>query len=387
MAGPGRVVFVHGAPVGVGGLGVEAGHSLHALAHGAREVHAIGPGPAPGFVAPDNVTWHVAPAGWGDVLRRSPARRAAGLTQRVIDSHLGQFAATRARALKPDLCYAFTQVALETLEWARDNAIAGVLENANGHIRGFRDVYVSETRKWCGGTYLGHPTPAMVKRVEREYAAATTIRVSSGWAQRSMAANGVPADRVVAVPQPLELVKYFPARGDRRPADPFRICFVGALDLRKGFGYLLRAARTVTAPVAITFVGGTGDRCSRQVLERERQGLQVDVAPGDPHAALARADLFVLPTLEDGWSFALIEAMASGVPVVTTSSAGAAEWVRHGVTGWIVEPASEQALAAAINQAIARRDDLPSMGNAARADVEARVSTCRMQLASWVASL
>lgn len=387
MAGSRRVAFVHGVPVGVGGLGVEAAHSLRALADGAREVHAIGPGAAPGFVAPPNVTWHVAPSGWGHVIQRSPARRAAGLLQRMIDGHIGRFAAARAQTLAPDLCYAFSQVALETLEWARANGVAGVLENANGHMRGFRDVYVSETARWCGGTYLGHPTGAMVERAEREYATATTVRVSSEWAHRSMVAHGVPPDRVVALPQPLDLVKYSPRRRETPRSGAFRLCYVGALDLRKGFGYLLQAARKTTAPVAITLVGGTGDRCSKRVLDRERQGLQVDVAPGDPRDALSGADLFVLPTLEDGWAFALIEAMASGVPVVTTSSAGAAQWVRHGQTGWVVEPRSASALATAINEAIARRKDLPAMGAAARADVEARVSECHTQVAAWVAGL
>ena len=90
-------------------------------------------------------------------------------------------------------------------------------------------------------------------------------------------------------------------------------------------------------------VGATGTRCCRRLLEQERQGLAVCVRPGDPRPTLARADLFVLPTLEDGSPFATAEAMACGVPVVTTDCNGGAEWLTPGRSGWIVPPRSASA--------------------------------------------
>jgi glycosyltransferase involved in cell wall biosynthesis len=132
-------------------------------------------------------------------------------------------------------------------------------------------------------------------------------------------------------------------------------------------------------------VGATGDRCSKQLLATERIGLDVVDAPGDPINALQQSELFVLPTLEDGSPFAVAEAMASGRPVITTSSTGAAEWIRRGETGWVIPARSVEGLAEAMRDAYARRDHLRLMGGEARCDTERRAGpSCDVAVAEWV---
>jgi glycosyltransferase involved in cell wall biosynthesis len=227
----------------------------------------------------------------------------------------------------------------------------------------------------------------MVKRVEREYALATHVRVSSAWTRASLGANGVPDARMTVLQQPVDLHRFPAAAREVRTDGPLRVCFVGSLDLRKGFVYLLQAARNLKGALQVELVGATGDRCCRTLLDRERLGLDVDVRPGDPRPALARADVFVLPTLEDGSPFAVAEAMATALPVVTTASTGAAEWVRHSQSGWIVEPGSSDALTTALEAARARRDMLPAMGHQARVDTERRVAGCTESVVEWLRSL
>ena len=379
-----RYALVYGVPVGVGGLGVQVGNALRALALGAREVHAIGPGPAPHWAAPRNVVWHATPRSWTPLLRWTPLRRRHGLQQQLSDRRIGEFARKCIERLHPDLCYAFTQVALESLQWADASGVPSVLESPNGHIRSFRQVYLDEARRWCHGRYLGHPTAHTVRRVESEYRLAARVRVSSGWARASLAEGGVPAARISVLQQPVDLRRYAPATPRPSSAGPLRLCFVGSLDLRKGFVYLLRAARLLNGDVSVELVGGTGDRCCRRLLDRERTGVDVRVAPGDPRPALARADLFVLPTLEDGSPFAVAEAMASGLPVITTTATGAAEWIEPDRSGWLAPPASEQALANALAGAGRCRASLTDMGAAARADTERRVAGCDERLTEWV---
>src|SRR5438045_4147953 len=204
-----RYAFVYGTTLGIGGLGVQAGNALRALARGGSEVHAIGPGHAAGWNATANVVWHATPRLWTP-FRYRPLRRHAGLAQHIVDRHAGSFAARCLDRVRPDLCYAFTQVALESLAWASAHDVPAVLESPNGHIRSFRDVYVRETRRWCDDRYLGHPTDRMVQRVEQEYALASHVRVSSEWARRSLVAGGV-ADGIVTVrQQPVDLDRYAP---------------------------------------------------------------------------------------------------------------------------------------------------------------------------------
>jgi glycosyltransferase involved in cell wall biosynthesis len=383
-----RYAFVYGVTLGVGGLGVQAGNALRALALDNAEVHAIGPGYSRDWVPPRGVVWHTSPASWSRAFRFRLVRRYAGGAQYVSDQAIARFARHKLDQVRPNLCYAFTQVGLEALEWARARGIPGILESPNGHIRAFRDVYVRETRRWCAGRYRGHPTNRMVERVEREYAVASNIRVSSEWTRQSLVKGGV-ADRLIKVlQQSVDLDRFSSlAPGTSGQNGPLRVCFVGSLDLRKGFLYLIRAIRRLGAAAALELVGATGDRCCRRLLERESCGLPIVVSPGNPRLALARAEVFVLPTLEDGSPFAAAEAMASGLPVVTTMSTGAAEWIQPGRSGWVVQPASEESISRALEEALSRRRDLPQMGRLAREDTERRIRISDEALLSWVQSL
>jgi len=380
-----RIAFVYGTTLGAGGLGVQAGNALRALAASGAAVDAIGPGHVPGWTAPAGVTWHSIPRPPLRLLSLRPLRTFAGLHQQFGDRHVGARAARVVAQVRPDLCYAFSQVALETLTWAAQHAVPAVLESPNGHIAAFRQVYLDETARWCGGSHLGHPTAAMVTRVEQEYALAPHIRVSSAWSRTSIAQGGVDATRISVFQQPVDLDHF--ALPPRQPSSgPLRVCFVGSLDPRKGFVYLLQAAQR-HGTVAVDLIGGTGDRCSAGLLARFRDGVAVQVTAGDPRPALARADLFVLPTLEDGSPFAVAEAMAASLPVVTTSATGAAEWIRHGETGWVVAPRSVDEIVNTFVLAKARRAELPAMGRAARADTEARVRGADAPFINWIGQL
>jgi glycosyltransferase involved in cell wall biosynthesis len=258
------------------------------------------------------------------------------------------------------------------LRWARAAGVPTVLDSPNGHLRNFRDVYCRESRTWCGTPYRGHPSEAMVERVEEEYRLADRIRVSSAWAKASLIAGGVERDKVDVVPQPIDLVKYRPMPQSERAYGPLRVCFVGSLDLRKGFAYLLRAVRQFgPADVELRLAGATGDRDCRRLLAREGTGLAVDAMPGDPRPAFQWADLLVLPSLEDGFGFVVAEAMACGLPVIVTDCCGAAELVEPGVTGWIVPAGDIEALVGALASAWGMRAELGAMGRHARAAIEA----------------
>jgi glycosyltransferase involved in cell wall biosynthesis len=380
--------LVYGAQAGVGGLGLQAATAAVGLGFGGPVI-ALGPGRVdtwPLRTAPTTVRWETAPAysiSW--LTRKLHRHLCPGRLACDCDAHLGRWAARRLEALQPLRVYAFTQVGCESLIWAQKRGIPTTLDNPNGHIRGFAQAYRMEWAKWVGGVYRGHPTDAMIERVEREYELADRIRVSSTWAKRSMVEHGVPAAKISVIPQPIDLDRFRPS-WEKIPSNrPLRVVFVGSLDMRKGFVYLLRAVRKIGANrVTIELVGGTGERGSKQLLAAERIGLNVVVAPGDPVAAYHRADVFVMPSLEDGFGFVVAEAMACGLPIVVTDQCGAAEWVEPGKTGWVIPAGDEDSLVHALGDAIARRDELPAMGQAARKAAETRIA-CQAwrDLADW----
>jgi glycosyltransferase involved in cell wall biosynthesis len=387
---PQKIVVVYGVPAGAGGLGLQAASTIQSLSRLGIEIHALGPGrterwPLSGSFP--SVEWHRAPpsiALWRS--RYTWLRWLTGRLQYESDRKIGRWAAREVRRIEPDVCYVFTQVGLETLKLARATDIPSIVDNPNGHIRNFRRVYEHETERLGGSRYVGHPTHAMVQRVETEYALADRIRVSSSWSMRSMQSYGIDGSRIGVFQQPINFSRFSPSERPIEASGPLRICFVGSLDLRKGFVYLLRAVKLIgRRNVKLEVVGATGDRFCRRLFMTESQGIDIRSKPGDPVPTYQRSELMVLPTLEDGQPFAVGEAMASGLPVIVTDSCGSADWIRPGQSGWVVPPANVEKLATAIEDALKRRSELSEMGSVARADTLARAGmNCDLPLRKWL---
>jgi glycosyltransferase involved in cell wall biosynthesis len=386
-----RVAIVFGVPLHTGGLGVQSANAVRATTRASLHVSAFGPATKSRLTTVEpNVTWHAAPSGISAWRRRyTRLRWEHGKLQYENDVAIGKWAVGRIDRDRPDLCYVFTQVGLETLQAARKLGIPSVLESPNGHIRAFREVYRQETGRWCNGDYRGHPTEAMVARVEKEYELADYIRVSSEWARSSLIAGGVPPEKVHVLQQPVDLDRYQPPSGKRSKGGPLRVVFVGSLDLRKGFVYLLDALKRLDQKsFRLQLLGATGDRCCAQLLAKHSSCLNFEAAPGNAVAAYHGSELFVLPTLEDGSPFAVAEAMASGLPAIVTDACGSAEWIEEGLTGWVVPARNVDALAQVLEQARLSRASLPQMGQRARRSTEKRAGPqATIATADWLISI
>jgi glycosyltransferase involved in cell wall biosynthesis len=386
---PDRVAIVYGSTAGIGGLGQSVCSAITAVADGTRPTYAFGPGHSPVWSLPGGIPqaqWEQASPGiWPWMARYSWLRWRSGDLAFARDRYMGRWAARHVERIRPRYCYLFTQVARETLRWARAEGVVTAIDNPNGHIRNFQQVSEREMLRWFGRIYNQHPSGAMLERVEEEYELVDRVRVYSEWGRRSMTRFGVPADKIHIIHQSINLERYRPPAERPQIAGPLRVCYVGSLDLRKGFPYLLRAIRAVGAQYfALEIVGATGDRHCAQLFNRERSGLNVKCAPGDTVAAYQRAELLVVPTLEDGLPFVLVEGMACGLPVIVTEEAGAAECVQPGRTGWVIPAARVEPLTAALEHALRRRGDLWEMGRQARADVEQYTGPTQLrELSNW----
>jgi glycosyltransferase involved in cell wall biosynthesis len=129
---------------------------------------------------------------------------------------------------------------------------------------------------------------------------------------------------------------------------------VGRLDPVKGQATLLRAFARVRSDHPDATLVIVGDGPCRGELATLVTGLELTTSAhlvGERHdiAALLRAlDLFVLPSIAEGMSNTLLEAMATGLPVVATRVGGNGQLVEHGVNGTLVPVQDPSALAAAI---------------------------------------
>ena len=356
------------APGVQGGLGHHAREVVEASGRAFTNVTALGPAPAvpvPSTVSvfgspPPAAAWHK-PYNW--------RRYFQGAAQLESDRAFGRWLST---SLDPDVdgFYVFTQIGLELLT-RYGGSVRHVLDNPNGHIRDYREAVQREADLWLPTPYPAHPTEAMVRRVEEEFSRAQCVRVASTWASRSMQARGIASEKIAIVPHGID-AEWFSGETTREPAvGSLRVLFVGNIALAKGFQYLLSAAkRLASRSIAVRFVGSTGDPWCRRLFENLSTGLNVTMEPGDPRPAYRDCDVVVLPTLHDGFGYVVAEAMACGRPVITTDRCGAAEWIRHGESGWVIPAGDIDALATALDGAAANRGDLRDRGIEARRDAE-----------------
>ncbi len=142
-----------------------------------------------------------------------------------------------------------------------------------------------------------------------------------------------------------------------KPED-FLIGVVARLEEQKGHIYLFRALRQLIPDFPQIRVLVVGDGTLRPVLEAQvtEMGLSEQVlfvgTRKDIPALLAALDLFILPSLWEGFSLAILEALAMGTPVIATAVGGATEVIRSGHDGLLIPPGEESSLVTAVREAI-----------------------------------
>jgi colanic acid/amylovoran biosynthesis glycosyltransferase len=175
-------------------------------------------------------------------------------------------------------------------------------------------------------------------------------------------------------------------RLDSRPNHPVKLISIGRLVEKKGHAHTLRALarlRRNRPDLAVTFeIVGDGDL--KDALEQEASDLGLTDAVtfhgGLPHgetlALLNEAAIFVLPSVTgrsgdmEGIPVSLMEAMARGIPVISTYHSGIPELVQDGVCGFLVPERDDEALAGAIERMIDSAPKWPEIGRAGRRIVE-----------------
>ena len=163
-------------------------------------------------------------------------------------------------------------------------------------------------------------------------------------------AEGVERGKISTIPNGVDLDR-FRASGPR-PGGP--LVMVGRLSREKGVENLIAAFGIASreAPGLRLLVAGGGPRAAELQGLVARLGLAGSIRllgeVRDVRRVLRRGSVFVLPSLTEGISLTLLEAMATGLPVVATRVGGTPEVVLDGVTGLLVPPGSPEALAAAI---------------------------------------
>jgi glycosyltransferase involved in cell wall biosynthesis len=195
--------------------------------------------------------------------------------------------------------------------------------------------------------------------------------VASSFTRHTLIEHGADPETIRVIPYGVDLARFQPPERQQRAAGPLRLLFVGTVNQRKGIKYLLEALRLLgRAPLELTVCGRIVDDLSlfRPLADRVR--VQPFVRFPELQELYRAADLFVLPSVAEGFAHVLLEALASGLPILSTTHTAAPDLITPGEQGFVVEPRRADQVASWIDWALSHRHELESMKRAARERAE-----------------
>jgi glycosyltransferase involved in cell wall biosynthesis len=210
-----------------------------------------------------------------------------------------------------------------------------------------------------------------LRTLERQVLArADSVYATSPTARGAIArAAGLPAERIGIIPLPVDTAEFVPvpAKDYEAALERPTVAFVGrAHDPRKNVRLLLEAWPAILArhPQATLRLVG------EPPLGRVPEGVQIAGAVHSVATELRAASVLVLPSLQEGFGIVAAEALAAGVPVVTTPSGGPEDLIRRSGGGIVVESFSSGALATEVSEVLSDPGALLLMRERGRAHVE-----------------
>jgi alpha-maltose-1-phosphate synthase len=265
-----------------------------------------------------------------------------------------------------DGVYAYEDGALATFRAAKRLGIKTIYELPIGYWRAYRELIEEEAAlrpEWAATLQGCNDSAEKLRRKDEELALASHIVVPSSFVKQTLSKAG-PLDAEISV-VPYGAPAIHPREAGHRRSDKLKIIFVGSLTQRKGISYLLEAVDLLGSRAELTLVGLRAAQC--KPLDRAlRKHCWI---PSLPHSELLeeirRHDVMVFPSLFEGFGLVILEAMANGLPVITTPNTGAPDFLSDGHDGFIVPVRDAEAIAEKLELLSRDRERLDAMSQAA----------------------
>ena len=279
-----------------------------------------------------------------------------------------RWASTQLKKEHWDVVHSWGEFSEEILRALKNTDTLTLLMWGNSHIRTKNGILEEEERRTK--TRIGHPTPWMIHRVEQEYAETDLILVFSSFSYDSFVNQGVPPGKLHFLPLGTQVRDFRPPpevvqQRCRRilSGEPLRVLNIGTFSFRKGAWDLATIIQTVNPDrFRFRFVGPIAKEA-----ETLAKALSVSVmfTSQQPQWKLptyyAWGDLFIFPTLEDGFGQVLPEAQASALPILASTHCAGTDLIKDEESGWVFPIRSPEAFIERLLWCDSHRKELADM--------------------------
>jgi glycosyltransferase involved in cell wall biosynthesis len=280
-----------------------------------------------------------------------------------------KFAATVASSLKDsnaDILVGWSSATLEAIPVAHDKGMRVIIERGSTHIS-HQSEMLAAANESLG--IIAAPTPGeIIERELMEYDACDAIMVPSEIAAASFVRYGIPREKIYVNRLGVDVSQFAPARTPVSNPVP-KILFVGEISARKGIAPLLGAFAKISSAAELVCVGpvDVDFQAALNKLPIKNVTFKGAMSRNDIHQAYQSADIFCLPSAEEGFGMVVLEAMASGLPVVLSDQVGAGDLITDGKNGMIIPYNDETALSNALLRLVENAGLRSDLGAAALA--------------------
>ena len=266
--------------------------------------------------------------------------------------------------------YGFELSSLETFRRQRQSGGRCILSQPIAHHRVLEAILARERKLFPDATtsYDDHlrSRNAEINAVkDEELDLADLVIAQSDYVAETLIEAGIAKEKIISLPSAAPLI--LPARTIPNNG-PVVFLSAGSHSLRKGTHYLLEAWKAL-GENSLSELWMVGD-CSLPERLFEQLPGRVMRSRAVPKAQLydlyRKASVLVLPTLAEGFAYVILEAMAAGLPIITTRNSGCGSFVADGCNGWVIPAGDSSALQEKMEWCLRNPTKLDGMGRASR---------------------
>lgn len=228
--------------------------------------------------------------------------------------------------------------------------VLSVMEEVNSHVGFAYELLKEEFDRLKTGRRFQKDADHDLRL--RMYEEADCILCPSGFVRRSFMQKGFAEEKLLKVNFGFPPVAYVAECKPRNSSGTFRLLYVGQVHYRKGLRYAMEAFQKLRHPKKeFVVVGPVTGETGLEGMTVPQGVVFTGALKGDALAERYKAaDVFVLPSLEEGLALVQGEAMAMGLPLLITTNTGGDDFITDGVEGFIVQPAQTSPLAERMQQ-------------------------------------
>jgi len=271
--------------------------------------------------------------------------------------------------------YAYEDGALATFTKAKQLGLCCIYDLPIGYWKSARSLMKKEFEinpEWSSTLTGFNDSSDKLNKKDQELALADVIFVASSFTKKTLEdySGNLPEIKVIpyGFPEVKQKKQYLSLAGRK-----LKVLFIGGLSQRKGLSYLFNAVEELESKIELTIVGNKAvENCEALNSALEKHKWIPSLSHAEVLACMQEHDLFVFPSLFEGFGLVITEAMSQGVPVITTDRTAGPDIIKQGKDGWIVPAGSTKGIKEVFEEILENPEVLEKFGIAAQNKAQTR---------------